>query len=105
MGDTPGRGAPQALGVPGTVLGVLPDVAVADRRAALDPGDRIVLYTDGVTEARCDSGFFGEERLARVLASARGSAGETAAALLDEVVRFQAGHPRDDIAIVALAVP
>jgi sigma-B regulation protein RsbU (phosphoserine phosphatase) len=97
--------APEQLAGFGTVLGVLPTVAVTDSRATLQSGDSIVLYTDGVTEARRDSEFFGEERLVQVIASTRGSAGDTAAALLDEVVRFQAGHPRDDIAIVALAIP
>jgi sigma-B regulation protein RsbU (phosphoserine phosphatase) len=97
--------APQALNAPGTVLGVLPTVAKTDTDATLQPGDSIVLYTDGVTEARRDGEFFGEERLVQVIASSCGSPRETAAALLDEVVRFQGGHPRDDIAIVAIAVP
>jgi sigma-B regulation protein RsbU (phosphoserine phosphatase) len=96
---------PEPLAGFGTVLGVLPTVAVTDSSTTLQSGDSIVLYTDGVTEARRDREFFGEERLLRAIASIRGSASETATALLDEVIRFQDGHARDDIAIVAIAIP
>ena len=97
--------APRPLSAPGTVLGVLPTIATTDTGATLRPGDSIVLYTDGVTEARRAGEFFGEERLVQVITSTAGAASDTAAALLDEVIRFQAGHPRDDIAVVAIAVP
>ena len=62
-------------------------------------------YTDGVTEARSPEGeFYGDDRLVTALATHRGSASTLADGLLEEVMEFQAGQPRDDIALVAVAV-
>lgn len=56
--------APQALRTVGIALGVIPDIRLVDAHARFAPGDYLVLYTDGVTEAQ-DQDFnqFGEERL------------------------------------------
>jgi sigma-B regulation protein RsbU (phosphoserine phosphatase) len=52
----------------GTVLGVLPEVALEERQITLEPSDILSLYTDGVTEPIDRNGEeFGEERLAAVL--------------------------------------
>ena len=65
-----------------------------------------MLYTDGVTEGRHDQDLFGDDRL---LASLGGRAGEGARELVDGLVKdvldFQDGVPRDDIAVVAVRVP
>ncbi|SEO76109.1 Serine phosphatase RsbU, regulator of sigma subunit [Trujillonella endophytica] len=70
----------------------------------LHPGDRVVLYTDGVVEARSPSGeFFGEERLADLVVRAQ-SAGEpppeTMRRLMGSVMQHQAGQLQDDASIV-----
>lgn len=70
----------------------------------LRPGDRVVLYTDGVVEARSPSGeFFGEERLADLIVRAD-SAGEpppeTMRRLMGSVMQHQAGQLQDDASIV-----
>jgi serine phosphatase RsbU (regulator of sigma subunit) len=70
----------------------------------LQPGDRVVLYTDGVVEARSPSGeFFGEERLADLIVRAE-SAGdpppETMRRLMGSVMQHQAGQLQDDASIV-----
>lgn len=70
----------------------------------LRPGDRVVLYTDGVVEARSPSGeFFGEERLSDLIVRAE-SAGEpppeTMRRLMGSVMRHQAGQLQDDASIV-----
>jgi serine phosphatase RsbU (regulator of sigma subunit) len=87
----------------GTALGVSLDPAVAVARTRLLPGDSLVLFTDGVTEARGPAGFYGTCRLDALLAA---SAGWPAQALADrvtgEVVEFQSGAPRDDIAVLVL---
>jgi sigma-B regulation protein RsbU (phosphoserine phosphatase) len=98
------RGSPpRPIGTPGFLLGVRPEADLTDDGFALEPGDVVVLYTDGVTEARRGDEFFGEARLAAAITASSGSA--VADGLVAEVVEFQAGHPRDDIAVVAIRVP
>ena len=54
------------------VLGVFPENAYEQAELALGPGDRLLFYTDGITEARNPEGEeYGEERLAAVGASVR----------------------------------
>ncbi|HEX4901389.1 MAG TPA: SpoIIE family protein phosphatase, partial [Acidimicrobiales bacterium] len=73
-------------------------------RTTLGPGDVVVLYTDGVTEARRGREEFGEDRLRLLLASMAGrSADEIAGAVEEDALRFQSGSARDDIAVLALA--
>ncbi|MEW9531363.1 PP2C family protein-serine/threonine phosphatase [Microbispora sp. NPDC049125] len=94
------------IGVPGTMLGVLPQVRLTDVDVGLHPGDVVLFCTDGVAEGRQGTEFFGEERLERILAASRADdAASICKRLMDEVVTFQAGLPRDDIAIVVLKVP
>ena len=98
--------APGPCGVPGSLIGLLPDGTYTDSDLALRPGDTLVLYTDGVTEARRGDEFYGPERLeAAVARHPDASAGELAQALVDEVMDFQNGTPRDDIAVVVVRVP
>ena len=70
----------------------------------LQPGDTVVAYTDGVTEARHGNDFFGEQRLHDFLrrTSDDQPAETIASGLLDEVVQFQHGFTRDDIAILVV---
>ncbi|GAA4692733.1 hypothetical protein GCM10023215_32370 [Pseudonocardia yuanmonensis] len=89
----------------GTVLGVFPDLALRETPLRLDPGDILVLYTDGVTEARGVDGFYGVERV-RALVGAPGpwTADSLADALLADVVAFQQGTLRDDVALLVVEV-
>ena len=99
-------GPAAVLGRPGTLLGLLDQVNVVDVEATLAPGEALVFFTDGVTEARGDEGFFGEARLTTALDALRGEdAGATARSLVDHVVAFQDGNPRDDIAVLVVKVP
>ena len=97
--------APRMVGRPGTLLGVLAEPELHDTDLPLEPGDTLVLYTDGVTEGRAGDEFYGEGRLLEAVAAHAGSAEELTVGILDDVLRFQAGDARDDIAVVAVRVP
>jgi serine phosphatase RsbU (regulator of sigma subunit)/putative methionine-R-sulfoxide reductase with GAF domain/anti-sigma regulatory factor (Ser/Thr protein kinase) len=89
----------------GIALGVVEQAEMTERAIDLAPGDRLLFYTDGVTEAFSAGGeAFGEDRLQEVLLT---SAAETAHQLLDELDRavsvFVAEHPvSDDITLIVL---
>ena len=98
-------GRVETVGEPGTLLGVLPDVRLSDTSVRLGRGDVMVLYTDGVTEARGPDGMFGADRLASVLASCAGLDAKSVAARIESAaLEIQEGHPRDDIAILAVRI-
>ena len=92
--------------VRGTLLGVEEQPVLEQMQLELAVGDTLVLYTDGVVDARDPSGErFGEERLrAAVEAAAGGSAEAVAEAVDAAVAAFEADVARDDRAILALRV-
>jgi len=86
-------------------IGIYDDVAYEDREAELAPGETLVLYTDGITEAENGSGeWFTAERLRASLEAAAGLAPEEMAErLIGDVRKFAAGFPQsDDIAIMMI---
>ena len=90
----------------GTPLGIFPDRKYEDAGLQLESGDRLVLYTDGLTEAmNSDEQEFGERRLielgSRNIAL---SASEMLAAIKKEVVSFCSGSFQDDFTLVVVAV-
>jgi sigma-B regulation protein RsbU (phosphoserine phosphatase) len=98
-------GAVRAVGSPGSLIGVVDDPALDDVTLVLQPGDLVLLCTDGVSEGRRGREFYGEQRIADVVAAAPGCADELATALLDDVLAFQGDRARDDIAVMAIGVP
>jgi sigma-B regulation protein RsbU (phosphoserine phosphatase) len=100
--------APRTLEVSAvTPLLMMPFGAVPVTSVELRPGDRVLFYTDGVTE-RLDAGGRMYE-LPRFEATAAEAAGRPPAALIDHVVadldRFAAGHePEDDLTLVAIGL-
>ena len=99
-------GRVETLRASGTVLGVFPDAEYRDLSLPLVKDDRLLLYTDGITEARNPDGDeYGEERLAAALAAHR-HAGGTAlhAAIMDDVRRFAVGGFDDDATLLVVAV-
>ncbi|MCG7285674.1 alpha/beta fold hydrolase [Cellulomonas sp. ACRRI] len=96
--------ASRPVGAYGHVLGIMPRPAFVDTALELGPGDALVLFTDGVTEGRRGSRLYGAERLADAVDAHRATAADTTGAVLADALAFQAGDPRDDIAVVTVAV-
>lgn len=89
----------------GLVLGLLPDRPFTSHSLVLAPGETLVLYSDGVTEAFDPSEeVFGDERLMECLGKVpRGSADKTVEGILGAVRAFAAGAAQsDDITILAI---
>jgi sigma-B regulation protein RsbU (phosphoserine phosphatase) len=93
------------VGQSGALLGVIDEVPLHDVRIELLPGDTLLFYTDGITEARNGKELYGEERLAVAATQSYDSAEALTSAVLSEALQFQDGRPRDDIAVVAVRVP
>jgi len=91
----------------GAVLGVLPDWTYKNNRIQLGSGDRLVLFTDGVTEAEDAHGKeFGEERVVQALLETGGASAEDVRRhFMGAVTGYCAGQFRDDATVVVLAVP
>ena len=99
-------GAVEECHAPGTLLGIteVPELGVAETR--LGPGDALVLYTDGLIEARSAGiGILGEERVRELLAT---QAGATADGLASRLAELAAGYSevrrRDDLALLVARV-
>lgn len=88
----------------GRVIGAFCDSTFTEQEIQLHEGDKLLLFTDGVTEARNAAGDeFGEERLQECLRSYAGrSAAELRTLILDEVTEFCAGNFDDDATLMVL---
>jgi phosphoserine phosphatase RsbU/P len=89
----------------GALLGVFPDWKYEDSLMRLDAGDRLIFFTDGITEAASRSGEeFGEERLLQMIRSAaEHSAPNLNRALLNAVKQFCESQLQDDATLVTIA--
>ena len=87
----------------GLALGIAPDQRYDEARETLEPGSAVVLFTDGVIEARRDGELFGDERLDALLEEHRGlAAAELARAVVDGAKSFSGGGLADDSAVVVV---
>jgi sigma-B regulation protein RsbU (phosphoserine phosphatase) len=102
---SPGRQPRLAFTSSSRVLGLMPSDEVTSETAAFEPGDTVVLFTDGVSEAFDRNGdIFGEERLLACLADLPGrNIRETTLGVLDSVRRFADGAKQsDDITVLSV---
>ncbi|MCL5734383.1 MAG: PAS domain S-box protein [Actinobacteria bacterium] len=100
-----GNGEIRALCAGSIPLGVFPDRAWTENVIRLDSEDLVLLYTDGATEARHDGAYFGESRLAGLLATwTELTPFRLPEAILDEILKFSGGVLQDDIALLALTL-
>jgi phosphoserine phosphatase RsbU/P len=109
-GHSPGlllrsNGTTEALQGGGAVLGALPDWIYQDYTVQLQPGDQLLLSTDGITEAEnAQLEEFGEERLLEAARAPHGSALEVQRAIMQQVTAFCGGNFRDDATLLVLRI-
>ncbi|RMG36405.1 MAG: FHA domain-containing protein [Planctomycetota bacterium] len=104
---TAGRNEVQAIGndeTSGPPLGVEPTWKYKQVELSIQPGQGVLLFTDGISEARNQQGeLFGETRIRDAVSGAR-SAQQACERVLESVESFAAGNaPRDDVCLVAFA--
>jgi len=98
-------GSVDQVGQPGTMLGLLPDPDLADQTADLAPGDALILYTDGLTDAYAPGRIVKRAGLVAALESCAGrSATEIAQGLQEAILGAHEAEPRDDIVLLVLRV-
>jgi PAS domain S-box-containing protein len=90
----------------GTLLGLFPEAEVEERDLELEPGESLVLYTDGLTDAQAPRRLLTPGDVARELgATGAGTAQELVAAAEELATAGGTVAPRDDIVILGLHVP
>ena len=98
-------GSVEKLGEGGTVLGVFAEAVYQQSSVKLNAGDRLLLYTDGITEAHNPAGEeFGEDRLARVASESDATSAEALKErILQELQDFTGGTFDDDATLIVVA--
>lgn len=88
----------------GLMLGAFDGISYRQHETTLAPGEEVVLYTDGVSEAMDEQGAcLGEERLAELVAAAPAAPRDLVEALLEGVRAFAGAAPQaDDITVLCL---
>jgi sigma-B regulation protein RsbU (phosphoserine phosphatase) len=98
-------GAVEKLSVGGLLLGMFPEASYESALFRMEPGDVLVLYSDGVTEAMNDEDEeFGEDRLTAFLTENRAMDPERLVeSLIHAVHEFSAeGKPGDDVTVAVI---
>jgi serine phosphatase RsbU (regulator of sigma subunit) len=94
-----GSGEIEHVGRPGSVLGWVDDPKLLDIDFEIAPRESLVLFTDGVTEARTTGDAYGLVRLESLLRAATGDGAAGIAACVDSAAA-RAGARRDDVAVL-----
>jgi sigma-B regulation protein RsbU (phosphoserine phosphatase) len=98
-------GTVEELAPSGRLLGLFDEIATTETAVSLGAGDAVVLYTDGIIEARRVRELFGTTRLTATLADHAGEPADTIAdALMQAVEAFSESTERDDQALLVLRV-
>ena len=102
-------GAVERVPTRGSLIGVLPDVTSSTVNLVLGPGESLVMFSDGITEARggpLGGAEFGEERLRTALSGCAGMPAETIAEHVQMIAAQWVGAGRhDDMAVVVISMP
>ncbi|MBQ7501107.1 serine/threonine-protein phosphatase [bacterium] len=98
-------GTVKHLTAEGFPVGALEESVWEDRELQLEAGDKVVLFTDGITEARRGDDFFGMERALRFAEKNAGLKGEDfVKSFENEVLQFTGGNMNDDMAVIAVEI-
>ena len=99
-------GTVETLSSGGMVLGVMPDTTYDQREVPIRAGDRLILYTDGISEAEAPDGTdYGDERLSRIASAHRAlPPQELLDTLFADVSGFAAGRFQDDATLIVVAI-
>ncbi len=99
-------GSTERLTNTGLVLGVMPDWAYSAGMLPFGPGDRLVCYTDGITEALSETeDEYGEQRLLEFITARRSTKpAALARAIMDDVSRWTGGALQDDATLVIVGM-
>jgi len=95
-------GTVEVVESPGRLLGCLPNPGLADIRLLLAPGELLLLYTDGVTEARRANEQFSDTRLHVLLSTNMGDAHHIVDHIIDAALAHSDGELTDDAAVMAI---
>jgi serine phosphatase RsbU (regulator of sigma subunit) len=87
------------------MLGFLDEPAFDTHPDALNGGDTLVLYTDGILDVEYQGELLTEERLAEMLGRGAPASAERVVAQLREIMQNLDRPARDDVAILAIGVP
>jgi serine phosphatase RsbU (regulator of sigma subunit) len=98
-------GRSRSLGGKNPIVGAFGGVRYGEESTVLMPGETLLLFTDGLTEARCAGELFGEDRVLECLATIRfDGPSELLDGVLGAARAFSDGVFRDDVAMLALAL-
>lgn len=99
-------GSVSELRCDGIALGVTTDIPFREVTCRLQPGDRILMFTDGITEARSGGEMFGEQGVIQFLSACEGlSCDEIASGLMESAKAYAGGSLQDDAAVLVLEMP
>jgi serine phosphatase RsbU (regulator of sigma subunit) len=97
------NGRVEQVDISGMAVGLRPDTHYRAAAVRLNRGDAMLMFTDGVDEARGDDGFYGVERLTAFLPAYAGASPEVICEAVEEnVVEYLDGRSHDDIALFAV---
>jgi PAS domain S-box-containing protein len=94
-------------GAPGLLMGFAHDPPLSDQQLSFGPGDTLLLYTDGVTDAARDGDRYGDARLEKLISGLPTDlpASEITERIENTAVAHADYHPQDDMALVSVQVP
>jgi sigma-B regulation protein RsbU (phosphoserine phosphatase) len=100
-------GSAAPIDLQGPLIGVFSQLEIDALELRLEPGESLIFYTDGISEARCGLGFFGDDAVCEAVASADrfADAATLAHRIEAAALEFCGNAARDDIAVMVLRVP